>query len=319
MFMEPLFGRPPELEDIFIKLKPSQRAEIDSFMRQLQTDHYSPTTLKQYRFYLIQFNDYTQKDLSELSIDDIKQFTAKMSDVGMSGKPIKHTTQKGLYSCLNSYFIHHKKNEFMLDRTRIRGSDSVPMQIFSPKEINEFFQKTETVLDLKWRAMFEFSYWEALRINDLIQMEVTNINFKNKEVFFAHGKGNKAAKITLLPKAKDIIELYLASEFFKTGQKYLFMYEYKKGKKAGTLGQYYVGLIENNFQKILLEMGIGGNRTFHSLRHSMGTHMMKKLNDLPKVQQHLRHVQGSPVTLRYLHESKSGFDKSELDLMGDLT
>jgi integrase/recombinase XerC len=314
------YGRPESLEQTFIKFPKEQQTEITNFLEQLSMNRASTGTIKQYRFYLIRLYESTQKPLTQTTKEDIKKFIKQVVKTGQEGTPIKHTTQKVMYSALNTYFKFYDKNELRLDRREVYGSDEVPLEIFTKKDRDEFFEKTKELFGLKWLTIFEVSYWEAFRIDDVINFKTKNIDFKNNKILITGGKGNKDAIIELFPRAKQRLEEYMQSEYFNPNQEYVFMYDYKKGKKAGKSSRFYPHLIEQRFHAVLAELGIGKLMSFHTLRHSCATHIMiATKGDIGRVQQHLRHKQGSTVTLRYLNLMRQGFNSKEInELESDL-
>jgi len=312
------FGRPNEQKQIFDKLTPEQQKGITDFLKENELNQYSKKTIKQYRFYLTHLHKTTKKSYITMQKEDIHEFLYQITTKGLNNKPIAASSQKAIYSLINSFFTHHKKPELLLSRKKIKGKINAEREIFTIQERDKFFETTETKLGLKIRTFFEFSYWEALRIDEAITIKPEHIDFKHNKVYIMAGKGNKDSIITLLPKAKQILQKYMNSEEFDPKQKYLFEYFYKKGKHTGKKDKYYIVMIENLFQKMLKETSMTKMLTFHCLRHSCGSHLLSIMGEagLPYVRKHLRHAPGSPVTLRYIHTINKDIDVKQLEKIG---
>jgi len=314
------FGRPNEMEGIFTSLPVEQQEDITKFITHLQVNKYSPRTTSQYRFYLIHFHNFVNKRYIDMNKDDIDKFTAKMSTKGMNNELVQGISMRMIFSLLNSYFSFYNRNELRLNRRTMKQKKSDEREIFSVEEREKFFSMAEELYGIKIRAFMEFTFWEGLRISEAINMELNNIDFLRNKVHVVSGKGNKDATIDLLPKAKEVLEKYMGSEYFKKNQKYLFEYDYTKGKLAGKRDKYYVMLIETIFQRILGKMNMGKFLTFHCLRHSCGSHLLAALGEagLPYVRKHMRHEIGSPVTLRYLHTLDKAITPEQLNKIGGI-
>lgn len=318
--MPVIFGRPNEMEAKFAALTEPQQASINKFVIYMQGQKYSQKTINQYKFYLTHLFIVTQKDCLSMQKDDLLDFVSKMSGRGLQLKPITNGSLKTLYSVLNSFFRFHDRGDLNLVRKNVRGGAPEERQIFSLAERDAFFAKTEEMHHLKIRTLFEFSYWEALRINEAIEMKPENIDFARNLVHIKAGKGNKDATIDLLPKAKQILQRYMSSSEYEGNAKHLFVYEYKKGKFAGEKREFYFGRIEHLFQKTLFALNMGKLMSFHCLRHSCGSHLLAAMGEagLPFVQRHLRHQKGSPVTLRYLHVLDKTISAEALQRIGGI-
>jgi integrase len=278
----------------------------------------SEKTINQYKFYLTHLLNYTQKDKDTMQQKDLNDFITKLVSKGLQLKPISGNSQRALYSIFNSFFTFHNRSDLKLFRRDIKGRRVDEREIFSLEERDAFFEKAEQLFALKFRAFFEFSYWEALRVDEAISIRIENIDFVRNKVHIKAGKGNKDATIDLLPKAKNILQKYIAQENIKTG--FIFLHKYKKGKLAGKNDKFYMVLVEQVFQKVLFELKMGKSLTFHCLRHSCGSHLLAAMGEagLPYVQRHLRHQKGSPSTLRYLHVLNKTISAESLNKIGGI-
>jgi integrase len=297
-------------------LTSNQQKDILKIINDMKLNRYSQKTIHQYHFYLTHFLNKTKKDCTQLTKDDTTQALAEFS-TGLSGTAIKHTSLRGLYSCLNTFFKTNNRNDLLLDRSRIKGTVDQKIKILNYEERQLLFNKAKEKYGIMGQALFETSYWQGFRVDDLINLKVKDVDYVKNTITIQAGKGNKAATIDLIPRSKQILEEYMNSEQFDKQQTYLFEYTYKKGKNAGKKTKYYMLKIEKMFQEIVFDLNMSRHITFHILRHSIASHLLASLGEkaITRIQKHLRHT--SPVTtLRYLHSLEEGFKDSELEKIG---
>jgi integrase/recombinase XerD len=312
------FGRPKEIERKYNSLPEDTKNRIEDFFDDLRINSVGrERTLKNYKFRLTKFFHQKNKILSEITSKDVDAYLKREVKYGSWGKPLSRASIKALHSCFNSFFIQQKRPDLThkpkVNRS-LSGHDD--LQILTIEQRDAFFEKSEKELGIKWRAIFEFSYWEGLRISEMIEMKPENIDFVSNKVFIVEGKGGESHHIPLLKKAKEIIEKYMKSNEFTEGQKYLFEYEYKKGKNAGKMGKLYILEVEKRMREVLKELKMDTSLSFHVLRHSIASHLLEVGYTLPMVRSHLRHAKGSPITLRYLHYNETERKKVSLKGIG---
>ena len=145
-------------------------------------------------------------------------------------------------------------------------------------------------------AITELLYSAGVRVSELVNLDVKNIDFK-QQIIKVFGKGSKERIIPINKKCIDILKKYLKKREL-ISLKYdsapnLFINE--KGKK---ITRQYVYKIKNNQGK-----KIDKSISPHTIRHSYATHLLENGADLRVVQELLGH--SSIVTTQfYTHISK---------------
>jgi integrase/recombinase XerD len=130
----------------------------------------------------------------------------------------------------------------------------------------------------KYRLLLSLAYGAGLRVSELINLHVKDVDTKELTIFVREGKGGKD-RMTIIPEklSKELQNLMTG----KRGDNYLF--ESVRG------GKLTVRTPQAVFAKYLKLSGIKKSATFHSLRHSFATHLLENGVDVRYVQELLGH------------------------------
>lgn len=152
---------------------------------------------------------------------------------------------------------------------------------------------------LRDKAMLELLYATGIRVSELINLKVTDINL-SMGFIRCIGKGSKERIIPLGQKAIIALNSYLQQAWG----------ELAKGKDQESLFFNHLGgkLSRQGFWKIIkkhaLHAGIHKNITPHTIRHSFATHLLENGADLRSVQEMLGHADISTTQI-YTQVTKS--------------
>lgn len=144
--------------------------------------------------------------------------------------------------------------------------------------------KLKTAFDYRNKAMLEVMYSSGLRVSELLNLEIKDINL-NDNYIRCFGKGSKERIVPLGEVAHDYLELYINEYRDILKKKYytekLFLNNH--GKEMTRQGFFKI------IKKIADEKGIDKNITPHMLRHSFATHLLNNGADLRTIQEMLGH------------------------------
>jgi integrase/recombinase XerD len=155
----------------------------------------------------------------------------------------------------------------------------------------------------KHRCILILLYSGGLRISELLNLELRDIDAARKIIHVCDGKGRKD-RITIL---SEVAEKYV--------ERYVEKYQPVKWIFEGpSFGQYSAKSVNNIVKRSAKVAGIGKNISAHTLRHSFATHLLENGTDLRYIQALLGH-ESSKTTERYAHITRRGFErvKSPLD------
>ncbi len=266
-----------------------------------------------------------EKGLSANSLDayrrDLSSLAAWAADQKIAGYPatdelrayVDSLYKKGLQSRSIARHITTLRNlfKFLLEQALV---ETDPTEFLSsPKQwttIPKFLNADEIArlmeappsdhpLGLRDRAMMQLLYASGLRVSELCQVQVSDIE-RNLGVIRVVGKGNKQRLVPVGQSALIAIEQYLESGrpaiLKRKSSKYLFV--------TGRGGK----LTRQGFWKLLglhgKKAGISRQLTPHVIRHSFATHLLEGGADLRSVQTMLGHSDIS-TTQVYTHVVRS--------------
>ena len=286
---------------------------LDDFSRMLKIErNYSENTISAYLSDLKSFNVFLEKNKINFKdvINDskhIKSFFRQLSKKKLSPRSIKRK-----FSSLSSYFI------FLLDRKTIKNNPlngiftpKVPKalpEILTTEEINKvFFQSENTnneLLGLRDRCILEMLYSSGLRVSELCNLKVNNIQFDLDLIRF-FGKGNKERMIPLTYYARKWLERYLTqsrrilSERSTKGSKFVFLSNNGLPLTRAAVWQ--------SVKKYINKAAIPKKISPHTFRHSFATHLIDGGANLVEVQALLGHADISTTEI-YTHLSRDFID-----------
>jgi Site-specific recombinase XerD len=172
-------------------------------------------TASAYKNDLMQFLNWTENknyDLKSIDENQIEKYLVYLGKRGYKESSISRKT-----SCLKAFFKFllkesYKKNNVMKNITRNNKSKGLPKSL-SDKEVNQIFnylEKTKDKNKLRNKAIFEILYGCGLRVSELINLDIENINFEESQIKCT-GKGNKQRIVptndNCLKSINDYIEL----------------------------------------------------------------------------------------------------------------
>ncbi len=271
--------------------------KIEEFKEYLLLEKkYSQNTINSYANELKKFKKYfiDKKSLKNLNNKDIKDYVQSISG-GESSKSLAHAI-----STLKSFY------KFLLTQKYVKNNplDNIVQPKIKkdlPKVLSE--EEVERLLDIKLtnhysyrnKAMLEMMYSSGLRVSELINLRVTDIDLE-MELVRIFGKGSKERVIPLGDYAVDALIEYLTyhrqSLLKKQDSNYLFLSS--RGDKMTRQAFFKI------VKKIAKDQGIKTDFSPHTLRHSFATHLLKHGADLRSIQELLGHSDVSSTQI-YTH------------------
>jgi integrase/recombinase XerD len=244
----------------------------------------SPHTVKAYRQDIRQFLDYFKENELTVSKDTIRDY---ISTIFLRTKN-KATLSRKIYA-LKSFYAYQMqqgkiaKNPFDVISSP-REEKKLP-EILTEKEMSTFLDRLpgDTFIHLRNKAVFEFLYATGLRISELVNLRLVDINFSEALVRVL-GKGKKERIVPFNDPAKRILLQYLeqVKQAFKQPVDYIFLNA--RGKKITDRA------IEQILQKVYGEIMESNKKVYpHLFRHSFATHLLQRGANLRVIQELLGH------------------------------
>ena len=144
--------------------------------------------------------------------------------------------------------------------------------------------KTDTPFDYRNKAMLELLYGTGLRITEMLDLKLGDVDFENC-IVRCFGKGSKERIVPIGEYIIDSLNNYLEygrNRLLKNKTSdFLFL-----NSRGGRISRFSFFKI---LKKLLREKGIKKDVSPHSLRHSFATHMLENGADLRSIQELLGH------------------------------
>jgi integrase/recombinase XerD len=247
-----------------------------------------PNTLDSYARDLDKFRSFLEEssieEYTELKKEQILDFL-KLLHMDQSESSIAR-----ILSTLRSFYKFLVREEICRKNPWVQISNPKKpkkmVDVLSIDEVERFLNSvpSSTRLELRDKAMFELLYSCGLRVSELINLRLQDIDFDQELIRFL-GKGDKE-RIT--PVGRNGL-LYL-EKYIRTSR-----YKIEKEKKSDYvfLNKYGNKITRQGFWKILKKYAarieLDKNIYPHIFRHSFATHMLQKGADLKTVQELLGH------------------------------
>ena len=157
--------------------------------------------------------------------------------------------------------------------------------VLSIEEVNKLLAfELETPFDYRNKAMLELMYATGLRVSELINLEINNIDM-DSGIVRCYGKGNKERIVPIGDVALKYLKIYLNIYRDKLKKTYLCDKIFLNNHGKAMTRQGFLKILKNTSKKA----GIEKNISPHTLRHSFATHLLNNGADLRSIQIMLGH------------------------------
>jgi integrase/recombinase XerC len=235
------------------------------------------------------------KKLNSYSIEDIRKNIAILHSKGLSGKSLSRmiSSWRGLFN-----FLIHKYQFNQNPTLGIKAPKSkklLPQTLSVDQTIKLIDIKDNSFLGLRDHAILELFYSSGLRLSELVDININNINFDDGTITVT-GKGNKERIIPVGTFAFKAIKKWLKSRktINNLTPKNQILFLSKSGQKLTSRA------IQYRLKFWAIKQGIPENIHPHLLRHSFASHLLQSSQDLRAVQELLGHANISTTQI-YTH------------------
>lgn len=280
------------------QLNEVQKKLLNDFYKYLKGKRYSMSTIKNYVFQIADFINYhNKKSVNTLTNRDIELY---IEDIFIKRK-LSISVQRQFISALKLFIVFESSTQIEdVQLIRPKKSKKLPA-VLSQNEVIELIAKTK---NLKHRTIIALLYSAGLRISELMNMKVQDINISRRQIFIKDSKGRKDRYATLAEHILPLLHNYMTTYEPKT---YLIEGQNKE--------QYSASSVSKFLHKSARDCRIRARVTPHTLRHSYATHLIENGVGLRHVQELLGHSKPE-TTMIYTHVARKDLldIKSPLDL-----
>lgn len=232
---------------------------VDELQRYMRVAGYSPRTIEAY-----------SRCIREIGDQDLLIFLDKLARAGKNSY-----TMNQYHAAYKLYVTKIQRRDWNVPFPYAKRHKKLPV-VLTRDEIKTVIEATKNT---KHRLMISLAYGAGLRVSEVINLRVRDVNVDELSLIVKDGKGGKD-RVSILPEklCNDLRNIMAG----KIGDQYIF--ESERGGKLTTRTPQAV------FEKSLKTAGIKKNATFHSLRHSFATHLLENGVDVRYIQQLLGHA-----------------------------
>ena len=269
----------------------SDRKLADQFLDHLAVErNLSPNTIDAYRhdlFKYLEFLDSSGSSVRDARAVDIENFIRSLRNRKLSAGSVVRSLSaiRTFYRFLQTEGVTDHDPTKQIERPRPWKKLPVVMDIF---EIEALLDQPdmESDLGIRDRAMLELAYAAGLRVTEILQVTIHNLDL-DEGLVLVMGKGRKERLVPVGRVALEYVGRYIDGPRRRLS---------RKGERTEMLFLNFRGapLSRMGFWKILLKYvesaGIKKKCTPHTLRHSFATHLLEGGADLRSVQEMLGHA-----------------------------
>lgn len=257
----------------------------ESYITSLKNNNYSQNTIKTYSSIIHKFTTYLK---NQIAIYNEKEFIKYFNSYILYLKQVKNVSQNYIYlvTVVVKKFLEFNNIHFLDSITTPKRIKSPP-NFLTQKEVKQLLDSItwdensdsdfRIITKLRDKLIVTLLYSSGLRVSELINLTVDNVNFEGKQLSIV-GKNN--SRVILLDEStKQLIQKYLEKRTQKSN--YLVV-----NKSGNPLTPRYVQLMIKKYGN---ESGIEKKITPHILRHSYATHLFEQGVNIKIIQQLFGH------------------------------
>ena len=273
------------------------RANPETYLAKLRELRYSTNTIDSYTFMFKEFiNYYPDKELGDITEEEIIGYLQYL----VTERKISTSYQNQAINAIKFYYervLGGRRKVYLIERPR---EEKFLPEVLSQEEVTALLNAID---NLKHKAVLMTIYSGGLRISELINLKIKDIDSNRMQIRIEQGKGKKDRYTLLGQKTLEVLRSYV-----KQYQPREWLFE------GVNYGPFSETSIKKALKTALERTKITKHVTPHTLRHSFATHLLESGTDLRYIQSLLGH-QSTKTTEIYTHITVKGFDqiKNPLD------
>ena len=226
----------------------------------------------------IQLEEVTTDELRDFLLNYLKN-ERKLSDrsINYYNSVIRFIYEVTLDKVLNKKQLPMRKNK------------KTVYKVLTKEELSAFFNCVD---NYKFKTIFMLAYGSGLRIGEITNLRVEDIDSKTMRVFVREGKGNKERYTILSKQSLEMLRVYWSKCRQNKRRGRIFLSE------SGKAITEYV--IRTHFRKYREIAKLDKKVTMHTLRHCFATHLIERGATLIQVKELMGHS-NIRSTMAYVH------------------
>jgi integrase/recombinase XerD len=264
---------------------------INNYLETLQVKGYAAGTIRYQRNHLEHFQKYLGQRaitmLTEVTTQTIIGYLATLTD-----RNLKRTSVISHLNALRQFFAYLCRQKQLDHNPTLKIEFPKPQRILkdvpTEAEVRQILAVPDlrTPIGIRDRAILELLYSTGLRRQEAINLNLTDVDLENGQVFVCQGKNSKDRVVPLGETAAKFVDAYLKLVrwwFLRDPKETALFIDSQKGNRLhpATLNQIVVRTVR--------QTRIPKRITPHSLRHAMAIHLLQNQADIRHIQLMLGH------------------------------
>jgi site-specific recombinase XerD len=268
----------------------------------LHIRNYAPTTVECYVRSVADFAKHFNKPPDQLGPEEIRSWQLHL----LNEKRVKQSTYIQAVCGLRFFYRNTLNRKIDMERIPLPRYEKKLPVILTRDEVKALLQAPK---NLGHRAILATMYGAGLRVSEVANLKVRDVDGDRKVISIRGGKGRKDRQVMLPNTLREVLAAYWRwkrpTEWFFPGD-----------KPASPISQKAIFLA---CRKAAQTAGIAKPVHPHSLRHAFATHLLDDGVNLVVIQALLGHT-NLKTTARYLHVSDAAVrsTRSPLEMRGSL-
>ena len=233
----------------------------------------SEDTVKLYTANAAKFLDYHGKPANQMGENEISDFLHHLTKEGsrtVATVNVYNSALRFLYGVTLDYTLNYKK------LPRLKQNRKLP-QLYTKAEVVEIIESADSLIHT---AMLMLAYGSGLRLSEITNLKISDIESAQMRILIRSGKGNRD-RYAMLPQST----LDTLREYWKMYRPKDWLFE---APRLG--GQYRERTLQDAFKAALLKSGIKKPGTIHTLRHCYATHLYEDGHSLLAIKKLMGHI-----------------------------
>jgi integrase/recombinase XerD len=241
----------------------------------------SQKTILTYCYCVKQFLNQTNKEIKKIKKSDIKEYLYQLKEKGLSSNSLN------VYLNALKFLLQEILGKSVLLNIRYSKRPKTLPVFLSKEEVRQLINAIE---NSKHKLMIELMYSADLRLSELVNLKVQDLELSKNYGWVRHGKRNKDRLFVIADRLKQNIKNHIKEDDLKYFS-YLF-----KGRKNHISQRTVQEIVKQAAKKAKINKNVHP----HTLRHSFATHLIENNYSVYDVQSLLGH-NSSETTMTYVH------------------
>lgn len=275
-------SKKPSLSGYKEKVSAAASDQIGRTIKRLIAEGFSKSTIDTYKNMIEVFMGFTEKEPNEITKQDVEDF--QVNFWVKNGYAV--STQRQFIAALKHFMADTPELKFDAEMLVLPKKEKRLPKVLSVEEVLQILKNAR---NLKHLVIMSLLYSCGLRISELINLKIADLDFNRKQIHLRQAKYRKDRYVGLskylVPTLRQYIENYKPKTYLINGQTEL---------------KYTASSVRKLLNRAAKQAGIEKRVHPHMLRHSYATHMLENGIDIRHIQELLGHRKPE-TTMIYTH------------------